>query len=148
MGAGRAPPAAGRQSPSLTRAEVEVEEEASGFQDRSSKLVRFILKESWDRGGLETTFSLLLSTMTASRKPSNKVLSDVCRKYTQRDIVGEDSNCLIQFDEMLAEITQQLEESSIDECPIIVTGAHYVEVYSTFCAHANNVIGPHYVNSW
>ena len=45
------------------------------------------------------------------------VLSDVCRKYTQRDIVGEDANCLIQFDEMLAEISQQLEECSIDECP-------------------------------
>ena len=45
---------------------------------------------------------------------------------------------------MLAEISQQLEECSIDECPTIATSVHYVEIYSTFCAHANNVIGPHW----
>ena len=61
------------------------------------------------------------------------VLSDVCRKYTQRDIVGEDANCLIQFDEMLAEISQQLEECSIDECPTIATSVHYTE--TTACKH-------------
>ena len=35
---------------------------------------------------------------------------------------------------MLAEISQQLEECSIDECPTIATSVHYVEIYNTFCA--------------
>ena len=73
----------------------------------------------------ETT-SMKKVTVMFTRREHGVVLSDVCRKYTSRDIVGEDTNCLVQFDEMLAEIAQQLEESSIVECPIITTGVHYV----------------------
>ena len=80
----------------------------------------------------ETTSMKKVTVMFTRRE--HGVLSDVCRKYTSRDIVGEDTNCLVQFDEMLAEITQQLEESSIDECPIITTRVHYVEVYAIHSA--------------
>ena len=96
------------------------------------------------RIGVTIDFETMKKVAVMFTRREHGVLSDVCRKYTQRDIVGEDANCLIQFDEMLAEISQQLEECSIDECPTIATSVHYVEIYSTFCAHANNVIGPHW----
>ena len=96
------------------------------------------------RIGVTIDFETMKKVAVMFTRREHGVLSDVCRKYTQRDIVGEDANCLIQFDEMLAEISQQLEECSIDECPTIATSVHYVETYSTFCAHANNVIGPHW----
>ena len=96
------------------------------------------------RIGVTIDFETMKKVAVMFTRREHGVLSDVCRKYTQRDIVGEDANCLIQFDEMLAEISQQLEECSIDECPTIATGVHYVEIYSTFCAHANNVIGAHW----
>ena len=141
------------------------ETEKTGWEDRNTKREYFVHSDSMvareksllraiellrtpipasRRMGVNVDFETMKKIAVMFTRREHGVLSDVCRKYTTRDIVGEDANCLIQLDEMLAEVAQQLEECSIDECPPIATGVHYVEVYSTFCTHANNVIGPHW----
>ena len=55
-------------------------------------------------------------------------LAEIVRENEISGDIAEDLD-----DEMLAEISQQLEECSIDECHTIATSVHYVEIYSTFC---------------
>lgn len=54
---------------------------------------------------------------------------------------GEDTNYIVQFEEMLAEIHQKLTECSMDETPVITTGVHHIHEYETFCVYANTIIG-------
>ena len=55
------------------------------------------------RIGVTIDFETMKKVAIMFTRREHGVLSDVCRKYTQRDIVGEGANCLILFDEILVD---------------------------------------------
>ena len=107
---------------------------------RVIELLRLPIPESI-RIGVVIEYDTLKKAATMFMRRAGVLLTDICNRYITRTTVGEDTNYIITFEEMLAEIHQKLTDCSIDETTVITASAHQVHDYETFCVYANTVIG-------
>lgn len=107
---------------------------------RVIELLRLPIPESI-RIGVVIEYDTLKKAATMFMRRAGVLLTDICNRYITRTTAGEDTNYIVQFEEMLAEIHQKLTDCSIDETDAVTASAHQVHEYETFCVYANTVIG-------